>query len=141
LAASTILGVSERDLAIQAFWASGLGIVLGAVLGALILGFIFYAAAHTWLVRPFINLIDRDERFPFLDRVMPAAGDRIAGWRYERSGEYREFLAMMAEQRQLHAVLDRQLGSLRDRREWIEFDRARKDAAGLDLGGVERDAD
>lgn len=51
-----------------------LGEVVWQIVGWLVVLFIVYAAAHTWLVRPLITLIERAvgrEFFPYLDRLFP----------------------------------------------------------------------
>lgn len=51
-----------------------LGEIGWQIFSVVVVLFIFYAAAHTWLIRPIITLIERivgREFFPYLDRVFP----------------------------------------------------------------------
>lgn len=51
-------------------WLVGAG---WAAFGVLVVVFIFYTLAHTWLVRPLITLVERSlgrDFFPYLDRIV-----------------------------------------------------------------------
>lgn len=52
-------------------WLVGVG---WGLLGVLVVAFIIYALAHTWIVRPLITLVERSlgrPFFPYMDRIAP----------------------------------------------------------------------
>lgn len=44
--------------------------VIWGIFGVLVGAFVLYFFAHSWLIRPAIERIDREGRFPFVDRVL-----------------------------------------------------------------------